>query len=125
MIHENDYSVPEDDLDYQDEIPEWLQEELKMNKQLNSIKMFKHCIRDQPKFVAIDNISGIELLNFIKSNDKSKQDKLEPYEVSLFDDLYEALFGIKGSKEVYEAVTSKIFKKCYVGNKIGITFNGY
>jgi hypothetical protein len=114
MIFENDYSDSDDEEDKINDIPDYIQEEIKLNNQLESITMFKNCIRNQPKFMAIDNVSGIELLNFIKSNNTHPHDNLDIDEVNLFDDLYIAIFGIKGSKEVYENVAYKIFKKCYV-----------
>ena len=96
------------------ELPEWLISENILYKRLNIINKFKKYIKAQPTFMAIDYISDYEMMCLINKDKKSNDDVLDYYEVELFDDLYNALFGVKGSKEVYEAVTYQILKKCYV-----------
>ena len=112
FLSDNDWS--DDEHDDVADFPEWLVAEQKFDKNMSILTRFKNHIKLQPKFIGIDYISGVEMMNLIENGKKSKRERLDEYEVELFDDLYVALFGVKGSRGVYEAVTDGIFRKCYV-----------
>jgi hypothetical protein len=111
----NDYS-DEEDLEVA-ELPEWfVQEEIYYSK-LNSINKFKHSISMEPEFYGIRNLSDVELLNFIEDNEKSfkkVKPQLTDYQCELFDDIHEALFGVKNSRSIYDKIALKIFNRCYI-----------
>lgn len=115
LLDSNDYS-DDDDLETV-ELPEWyLEEELHFSK-LNSISKFKTHIDKEPEFYGIRNISDVELLNFIENTEntsKKVKTQLTSYQYELFDDIHVALFGIKCSKQIYNKIASKIFKRCYI-----------
>lgn len=115
LLDSNDYS----DDDYLEivKLPEWyIEEELYFYK-LNSIDQFKIHIDKEPEFYGIKNINSTELLKFMentKNTHKKVNIKLTSYQYNLFDDIHIALFGTKSSKQIYNNIASKIFKKCYI-----------
>jgi hypothetical protein len=115
LLDSNDYS-DDDDLEVA-ELPEsYLEEELYFSK-LNSVNQFKTHIDKEPDFYGIRQISDVELLNFIENRDdtsKKVKTRLTSYQYELFTDIHIALFGIEGSKQIYEKIASKIFQRCYI-----------
>lgn len=115
VLETNDYS-DEEELEVA-ELPEWfVQEEIYYSK-LNSINKFKHSIAMEPEFCGIKNLSDVELLNFIEDTGNSSR-KVKPqltdYQYELFDDIHEALFGVKNSRVIYDKIALKIFNRCYI-----------
>ena len=89
-------------------------DELKENRQLHYVSLFKIDLRKSPTFIGLDNISSYDVLKFIKSKKEINKKSLDSDEILLFDDLYFTLFGIIGTKKQYEYVSDQIFLKVYV-----------
>jgi len=113
----NDYSDDDDDKFELAELPDWfIEEELYFSK-LNSVNKFKHGIEKEPEFCGINNLSDVELLNFIENVDNKSvksRTRLTDYQYTLFDDIHTALFGIQKSRDIYDKIAGKIFNKCYI-----------
>ena len=115
FLDSNEYS-DEDEIELSD-LPDWFIEEELYYSKLKSVNMFKNHIDHESEFYGIRNINDVELLNFIENTEtKSKKVKtcLTDYQYDLFDDIHVALFGVKGSREIYDKIALKIFKKCYI-----------
>ena len=111
-MSDNDWTDNEED--YCEELPDWFIADEEFNKNMLAIYKFKETIKKQDIFIGIDYISSYEIFKLIEKKRESRSNKLDFYEVELFDDLYMALFNKKETKEKYEAVVDGIMARCYV-----------
>ena len=94
--------------------PDGEYDELKENRQLHYIGLFKIDLRKSPVFIGLDNISAFDILCLIKTREESLSMSLEYDEMIIFDDIYYTLFGTTGTRKQYEHVSNCIKEKIYV-----------
>jgi hypothetical protein len=115
-IEENDYDSNEEN-EYV-ELSADIISEFNYDKKIEIINFYKEKLYKEPEFIGLKNISSCKLLDFIENTTKyvnlNKNDyKLNFEQYTIFNDMYSEL-NLKGSYDIFNLVTKKIFSKIYV-----------